>query len=344
MTFPPKEASAMELIDFLMDYNHQIHNAILEGRDHMTLINDLIEVEMGETYRHFREAVTALHFSKLRYYAGTRDITYEVEHVLDSTYIEDADLDTYLLEAKDTVYGEMENVINYLDGKTYVDTPPIIYLEMLEKLFDFPVCEGAPFKTLTNMKVYIQEVEKALLNTTHYFKLPLVMLSKDEKKLLQTTDKTKDIEDLVKKIFDSDGGTKYAKKKGARNISGENGRGSYYTINRHLEAMGVYRKQYYRFIGEGTFPSRALILAMALYFVPNENYYVEDFMNVFGYSIKSNVMSIAHKEITPMKVVRMLDKDVRKILNSGLDTDIILMLLAEKNIEVKKSASSKNFS
>ncbi|MBE5851892.1 MAG: hypothetical protein E7299_02920 [Lachnospiraceae bacterium] len=344
MTFPSANAKTMEYVDFLIEYNHQIHNAILEGQDYRTLINDLIEAQLGAKYTSFRDAVAALHFCKLRYYAGTRDITYEVEHVLDSADIEDADLDAYLLEAKETVYGEMENFINYLEGKTYVDTPPILYDKMLEKLYDFPICEASPLKTITNMKVYLQKLEEAFLDTTHYFKLPLVMLSNDEKKLLQSTTKTNEIEGLVQKIFDSDGGTTYAKKKGARNISGETGRGSHYTINRHLEAMGVYRKQYYRFLGDGTIPSRILILAIALYLVPNHTFDIEDFMNIFGYSIKSNVMSIAHKDISPNKKVLLLDKDIRKILYSGLDTDIILMLLAEKNNAVKNSASSKNFS
>lgn len=352
MKLPERSASTDEIIEFLVDINFEIHNTILEDGDYYSLIDDLIEADIGNHCYAFSDATTALHVSKTRIYADQRDVTHEANHVyLEMSYGVSSDLGRLILEGEDNEKNSQEEVFDYLDLKyKEIEIIPTglansaLHLWNLDYLKDFPINAGNPVKgTVEDLKRHIRELEKSYLKTMSAIYLPLDVLTTAERKILRTTPHTEEIELLIGKIF-----ANWDKRKNgvvnsipsARVIPGT----SQYTINRHLESLGIYRKQYHRFIKEQTLPTKKLALGMALYFAPNNFEWIEQFMNVFGYSISSNIMAITEENICTTKSAVILDRDIRKILNSGLDSDIILMLLSEKSRKVKKSSSSKNFS
>lgn len=348
MNLPPKDATELEIIEFLDDYNKQIHNAILEEKDYSTLINDLVGVNMWDRYLNLGKVIEAMHLSKVRYYAGTRDITHEINYIMDKVDTDCNDWDNIIDDINMDTESFRENVIEhkYETGDIVVD-----YMDMIDKLTDFPIYEDDLSKTLKNLKEHIQEMEKMYASSIRTVHLSLKLLTAQERKILKKSENSSEVIALITELINRWGKKKKdeAKKKDKEFIrdtiiTGKNKVEAGYKINTLLENIGVYRKQYYRFLHEDTYPTKMLVLAIALYLIPNNPDRIEEFMNVFGYSINSNIMFITHRDISPDEKIYMYDRDVRKLLSSGLDTEIIVMLLAEKNNKVKKSSSSKNFS
>lgn len=345
MLLPSKDADAMELVNFINSYNRDIHTAMLEGDDYRGLIDDLIRVDLYKRYPKFCDAMKAIHTTKRRYYVGTRDITDEVNHVLDNmTAYTDSDLQHTIEDADLLIEGNQEAVIYYLDGEDLgEDIEAVKYLKSLEKVLDFSYDEtNSKSRNIWEFTTWIERLETRYRDTIECTYLPLLALTAEEKKTIKKSEDTTEVEALILKIFQkwnlvNKGASKYARN--ATATGGDEGVGSY-TINRHLESMGVYRKQYYNFISKKELvASKKLVLAMGLYFVPNEIDSMEKFMNAFGYSLKSNIATTIESDTGEY----MLDSEIRKLLRSGLDTELIVMLIAEKSNEVKKSAAS-NFS
>lgn len=344
MILPPKNATEYEIIEFLDDYNKQIHNAILEKKDYSTLINNLVNVNMWDRYFNLGKAIEAMHLTKVRFYAGTRDITHEVNYILEKVDTDCADWDNFITDTNNDTDSHRENVIEHIyeTNDTVVD-----YIDMIDRLTDFPIYEDDLSKTLKNLKEHIQEMEKMYSSNVRAYHLSLKVLSAQERKLLKNTENSSEVITLITELINRWGKRKKNEDKEyeSETITTERTKvDGGYKINTLLENIGVYRKQYYRFLHEDTYPTRLLVLAMGLYLIPNTPERIEEFMNVFGYSINSNIMAITHRDISPNEKIYMYDRDVRKLLCSGLDTEIIVMLLAEKNNVVKKSASSRHFS
>lgn len=349
MKRPANNAPAEEIIDFLSSYNFKIHNTILEGGDYFTLIDELIDAELGNNCYGYVDAMTALHVSKTRIYADKRDVTHEANHVYKEMSV-CKDLGSLMVEAEENERGNQEYALEFMEDKekfkasTASVGASIQHLLMLETLYEFPINAKSPVKgTVLDLRKHIKKMETTYLDTASAIYLPLDVLTSAERNILRTTSSTEEVELLISKIYEN-----WDKRKNGMVNSIPSARlvscHSQYTINRHLETIGTYRRQYHRFVKEQTLPTKKLALGMALYFAPNDFETIEQFMNAFGYSLKSNIMAVSEENIATTKNVVLLDRDIRKILNSGLDTDLILMLLAEKSRKVKKSASSKNFS
>ena len=341
-----------ELISVINSNNRDIYHTMLEGGDYRSMIEDMIEADLGEHCYNFATAMKAIHTTRRRFYVGTRDITNEVLYVWDNEYFDvDSDLQHTMEDDENIALGNQASVIAYVDDREIFEedkTPaPVKYLQMLDMIYDFPIDESkGHLQNLNKFKAYLQKLEMMYLSTISCMYLPQLVLTSVEKKTLKKSEDTAEVNALILKIFENWGVANKSAGKYARNAvaaGNDEGIGSY-KVNRHLEKMGIYRKQYYRFLAEGAVPSKRLVLGLALYFAPNEEESIERFMNAFGYSLKSNVMSLAEKDEHKTKRTQMQDRYVRKLLHSGLDTELILMLIAEECNEVKKSASSPNFS
>lgn len=350
MIIPSKTASAIELVNFINSYNQDIYDTLLEGGEYMPLIEDLIKANLYDNCYNFVNAMKAIHTNRRRYYAGARDITHEVNHVLENlTEYENLDFQHTIEDIDLLIESSQEYVIAYLEGMELEQedkTASIKYLEMFDQLIDFPYdAKKDRARNLWDFKRHIERMEEKFLDTIECTYLPLLALTSEEKKMIKTSPDTELVEELILKIFNNWGLINKSAGKYARNLTATgkvDGVGAY-KINRHLETMGIYRKQYYNFLSKTDLvASKKLTLGMALYFAPNDVESVEDFMNALGYSLKPNVMSTIEGDTGSKKY--MLDSEVRRLLRSGLDTELILMLIAEKSNEVKKSASSPNFS
>lgn len=350
MLVPAKDADAMELVNYINSYNQDIFDTILEGGDYMSLVNDLIKADLYGRCDNFVKAMKAIHTNRRRYYVGNRDITHEVNHVLEylPSY-KDSDLQHTIEDIDLAIEEGQEFVIAYLEGQDSggeLTTSAIAYLKMFDKLIDFPYDDAKGRATnIQEFKWLIQRMEEKYLDTIECTYLPLLALTPAEKKAIKNSTDTAEVEKLILKIFNNWSLVNKKASKYATNFTATGkieGVGAY-KINRHLETIGIYRKQYYNLLSkEGLIANKKLVLGMALYFAPNDVESVEQFMNAFGYSLKPNVMTTIESDTGTTKY--MLDREVRQLLRSGLDTELILMLIAEKSNEVKKSASSPNFS
>lgn len=348
MTFPKKNASAMDIITFLKDYNILIHNAILAGKDYTSLIGDLVDANLYENCFNFSDATVAIHTTKLRYFVNKRDVTHDVNYIWDDIPVDNKDLTNQFDALVLTTESEQENVIAYLNNKddpdAYVDTQAVLYLKQLDKLLHFQTTDEKNYsENLQDFKLLLQQLEKEYYYTGQSLFLPLCGLSTYDNKIIQYTEATEELDNLLYAIFENwDTVNPYAPKYATPPIAiATPGVGSHYNLNSHLESMGLYRKQYYRFCNGDVYPAKKLVLGMALYFAPNNPDDIEDFMNAFGYSLRSNVFEITEKKLADSPKNTLLDKDIRKLLSSGLDTELITMLIGEKSNTVKKNSYNR---
>lgn len=341
MGLPDKKTSEIEIIGYLQERNTEIHNTILENGDYMSLVQKMVTENISTHCINSLTAKTALYLSKMRYYANTRDVTYEFLHILNdeehNNEFEQAlnDIDTELA-------GIQENIINYCNGDSFIPTPETKYLDEVwnTDIFKYDNTMGyrKNFKALKDM---VMRLEKLFLNTTHCMYLPVFCLNEKERHILKDTDDVEEVEKLLRKIIQEWGTVNSKASIHAKNriITATAERGSKFNMNYHLETMGIYRKQYYRFLTneEYTVPNWKTVFGMGLYFVPYDCEELNNFMNVFGYSLNSKLPMITHGSTV------IEASTIQDYMNAGIDTDIIRFLIEQKT-EPTKKYSTKTFS
>lgn len=353
MYIPKRTASATEILDFLDLYNQDIYKAIYEKKDYRSLIDKLIELDAGNYFYNFHTAMKAKHISKIKIYAGTRDVTHEFFYVWNYVSFDvSSELESMIKSEFENDSGVQELIVDCLEGtgSTPGNVPKLLkyYINYLDKLIHFSSTRIEGYlNNYENFVKLLDETQNSYDSTINKYFLPISRLSPSEKKLLRTTTDSQVVIELIIKIFESFATPSKVYKRYVNACVYErffiNGTTTY-SINKHLEDLGIYRKQYYRYLKEGTTPKKYLVLCIALFIAPSDFESIGEVMNVFGYSLKSAYMYCSHRKQDDPKKIGIYDYEMRKLLNSGLDLDLIKMEMNVNMPKVKKSKSTPNFS
>lgn len=352
MYIPKRSASATEILDFLDIVNKDIYRAIYEKGNYRSLMYELIELDAENYFYNFHTAMKTQHISKLQIYAGTRNVTHEFHYVYDCVNFDmSPDMDSMIQDLFQSNSSVQERIVDCLEEtETSPETVSKLldyYINHLDKLINF---SANRFNGYVNSYVdfvkLLDETQNVYNSTINAYFLPISRLSKAEQKLLRTTTDSQVVIELITKILESFA-TPSKVYKSSKAIVYERvfteGTANY-SINKHLEDLGIYRKQYYRYLTEGTTPKKYLALCIALFIAPSDFESIEEVMNIFGYSLKSPYMYSSHRKQEFSGKIGIYDYEMRELLNSGLDLDLIKMEMMVDMEKVKKSKSTPNFS
>lgn len=353
MYVPKPNANTMEIIDFLDIVNKDIYKAIYEKKDYRYIMNKLIDLDAENYFYNFHTAIKTQHISKLQIYAGTRNVTHEFHYVWDYVdFDRHPDLQSTIEDVFTSNRSVQEMIIDCLEE---TETSPEIvsnvlnyYINYLDRLINFT---SSRFDSYVNHYIsftkLLDETQKSYNSTINKYFLPIFRLSPSEQKLLRTTTDSQVVIELITKILESFATPSKAYKRYTKSVVYERvfiDGTTTYSINKHLEDLGIYRKQYYRYLTEGTTPKKYLVLCIALFIAPSDFESIEEVMNIFGYSLKSAYMYSSHRKQEDSGRIGIYDYEMRELLNSGLDLDLIKMEMMVDMEKVKKSKSTPNFS
>lgn len=220
--------------------------------------------------------------------------------------------------------GVQELIVDCLEGtgSTPGNVPKLLkyYINYLDKLIHFSSTRMEGYlNNYENFVKLLDETQNSYDSTINKYFLPISRLSPSEKKLLRTTTDSQVVIELITKILES-----------------------------FATPSKVYKNSkaivYERVFTEGTTPKKYLALCIALFIAPSDFESIEEVMNIFGYSLKSAYMYSSHRKQEFSGKIGIYDYEMRELLNSGLDLDLIKMEMMVDMEKVKKSKSTPNFS